>query len=66
MRCIVTCDPGTAPYCITRALIEAVRGNREEGLFFAGSNVGKIDRMRHVSELIEELMTEWRNTERHE
>ena len=61
MRCIVTCDPGTAPYCITRALIEAVRGNREEGLFFAGSNVGKIDRMRHVSELIEELMTEWRN-----
>lgn len=66
MRCIVTCDPGTAPYCITRALIEAVRGNWEDGLFFAGSNVGKIDRMRHVSELIDELMTEWRNAESHE
>ena len=61
MRCIVTCDPGKTPYCITRALIEAVRGNWEDGLFFCGGNVGRVDRMRHVSELIDELMTEWRN-----
>ena len=61
MRCIHTCDPATTPYCITRALMEAVRGNWEDGLFFCGSNVGQIDRMYHVSELIEELMTEWRN-----
>lgn len=66
MRCILPCDPGKAPYCITRALIEAVKGNWEDGLFFCGSNVGRLDRMRPVSELIDELMTEWRNTESHE
>lgn len=61
MRCIRTCDPAATPYCITRALIEAARGNREEGLFFCGGSAGRIDRMHHVSDLIEELMTEWRN-----
>lgn len=58
--CITSCKPSAIPYCITHALIEAVRGNREEGLFFCGANVGRLDRMRHVSELIDELMAEWR------
>ena len=46
------------PFCITHALIEAVKGNREEGLFFCGSNVGRLDRMMHVRELIDEIMGE--------
>ena len=33
-RCLKTCDPAKVPYCITHALIEAVKGNLEEGLFF--------------------------------
>lgn len=60
-RCLKSCDPASVPYCITRALIEAVKGNVEEGLFFCGANVGRLDRMRTVRELMEELETEWRN-----
>ncbi|SFG15325.1 NAD(P)H-dependent flavin oxidoreductase [Oribacterium sp. WCC10] len=54
-RCIKTCNPAQVPYCITRALIEAVKGNYEEGLFFTGDNVGRLDKMTTVPELIREL-----------
>ena len=60
-RCLKACDPAAVPYCITHALIEAVRGNVEEGLFFCGANVGRLDRMYTVRELLDELMTEWRS-----
>ena len=59
-RCLKTCDPAKVPYCITHALIEAVKGNLEEGLFFCGANVGRLDRMYTVRELMDELVTEWR------
>ena len=59
-RCLKSCDPASVPYCITHALIEAVRGNVEEGLFFCGANVGRLDRMYSVRELLEELTNEWR------
>ena len=59
-RCLKSCDPAKVPYCITHALIEAVQGNVEEGLFFCGANVGRLDRMRSVKELIDELMDDWR------
>ena len=59
-RCLKTCDPAKVPYCITHALIEAVKGNVEEGLFFCGANVGRLDRMYTVRELMDELVTEWR------
>lgn len=62
-RCITSCEPAAVPYCITHALIEAVRGNYEEGLFFCGGNVGRVDRMRHVKELIDEIMAECRAAE---
>ena len=60
-RCLKSCDPAKVPYCITHALIEAVKGNVEEGLFFCGANVGQLDRMRSVRELMDELVTEWRH-----
>ena len=59
-RCLKTCDPAAVPYCITHALIEAVKGSVEEGLFFCGEHVGRLDRMRTVRELMDELVTEWR------
>lgn len=62
-RCLKTCDPAKVPYCITHALIEAVKGNVEEGLFFCGANVGRLDRMRSVRELMDELVTEWRQNQ---
>lgn len=54
--CIKSCKKMDSIYCITDALINAVNGNYEEGLFFCGSNVGRVDRMMHVSELIDELV----------
>ncbi len=59
-RCIKTCKPAETPYCITRALIEAVKGNYEEGLFFCGSEIWRLDKLVHVRELIDELMKDWR------
>ena len=58
--CIKSCRPAETPFCITHSLIEAVKGNWEEGLFFSGSRVDLVDRMRTVPDLIDELMKEWR------
>ena len=62
-RCLKGCNPAQVPYCITHALIEAVKGNVEEGLFFCGANVGRLDKMRSVRALMDELMNEWRNNQ---
>ena len=34
-QCLKACDPRTAPYCITQALIRAVQGQVEDGLISA-------------------------------
>ena len=54
-RCIHSCDPGTVKYCITHALISAVEGNIEEGLFFSGANIGKLREIVTVQDIVEEL-----------
>lgn len=58
--CMKPCIPATTPYCISEALIHAVKGELDEGLVFAGSNAYRIDKIVHVSELIDEVMSEWR------
>lgn len=58
--CIKTCNPAETPYCISNALIQAYYGNREEGLFFGGSNTGKIKEIVTVKELIDELQEGWK------
>ncbi len=45
-------------FCIAQALVDAFRGNWEEGLFFCGSNVTRITRMETVDEIFEELFGE--------
>lgn len=60
VRCIHTCKPAETPYCINRALIAGFNGNYEEGLFFSGSNVGRINELTTVKALMEELSSEWR------
>lgn len=57
--CIHTCNPAETPYCINKALIEGYYGNYEEGLFFCGGNVGRINEMTTVKALMEELSSEW-------
>lgn len=60
-RCIKTCNPAETPYCITKALINAVKGNLDEGLIFCGSNVDKINKITTVKELMQELVQETEN-----
>ena len=45
-------------FCIAQALIDAFRGNWEEGLFFCGSNVTRVTRMEHVEDIIRDLFPE--------
>lgn len=54
-NCLEKCNPREVPYCITKALIEAVKGNLDQGLIFCGANVGRIDRIMSVHELMAEL-----------
>lgn len=55
-QCIRKCNPAETPYCITRALINAVKGDLENGLIFCGARVGEIREITTVPALIEELM----------
>lgn len=57
-NCIKTCNPKNTPYCITKALIEAVKGNVDEGLIFVGTNAYRVDKIVPVKELMEELVSE--------
>lgn len=59
LGCIKTCNPTQTPYCITRALVNAVKGNIEEGLVFVGSNAYKLDKIITVKELMDNLEEEF-------
>ena len=58
--CLVPCNPKTTPYCISGALIAAVQGDWENGLFFCGSNAGEITQLSTVSQQMDQIMEEWR------
>lgn len=58
--CLTGCKKNNEiPYCISRALIAAVTGDYENGLFFTGSNGDRIDKIVTVQELIDEIMGEY-------
>ena len=54
-QCLEKCNPKEVPYCITQALIHAVKGELEQGLIFCGENVSRIHEMTTVPELMREL-----------
>lgn len=54
-RCLAACNPAKAPYCISRALINAVNGNVDEGLIFCGSNVGRVNEITTVDNIFKEI-----------
>jgi len=56
-HCIKTCIPKQAPYCISLALINAQRGNLNEGFAFAGANAYRADKIVPVKSLMDELST---------
>lgn len=57
-NCIKTCHVKDAPYCITKALIDAVKGDIENGLVFCGSNVGRIHEIVPIADMMKELESE--------
>jgi len=57
-NCIKKCNPKETTYCISNALIEAVKGNVDNGLVFVGSNAYRIEKIISVKELIKELIEE--------
>lgn len=57
-NCLRTCIPEKAPYCIAQALLNAQKGNLDEGFAFCGQNVYRVDKIVHVSDLMDELVKE--------
>ncbi len=64
-RCLKTCNPAKTPYCIADALVNAKRGNIDNGLVFCGKNVSRVDRILSVNELIGNLRDEFAEASRH-
>ena len=54
-HCLEHCNPADIPYCITKALVNAVRGDLDNGLIFCGDNVDRIHEMTTVPALMDEL-----------
>ncbi|BCZ48915.1 2-nitropropane dioxygenase [Clostridium gelidum] len=57
-NCLTPCNPANTPYCISKALINAVNGNIDEGLIFCGENASRLTKMTTVKELMDELVSE--------
>ncbi len=57
-QCLEKCNPREVPYCITKALIDAVKGDVDHGLIFCGANVGRIHEITTVPKLMKELVGE--------
>lgn len=53
--CVQTCKPDETPYCITDALVNAVKGNLDEGLIFCGENAWHSQKMETVKEIMQEF-----------
>ncbi len=53
--CLTPCNPIATPYCITEALITAVKGDPIHGLVFTGSNGFRLDTIVSVHDLMNEL-----------
>lgn len=54
-NCLNHCNPLQTQYCITNALIRAVKGDTTNGLVFCGENAYKLDKITTVKEIFEEL-----------
>ena len=54
-HCLTPCDPRASSYCIAQALVNAYRGNLDEGYAMCGSNAWRINKVVSVGDLIEEL-----------
>jgi nitronate monooxygenase len=58
-KCIKTCDISKSPYCIIVALINALKGNFENGYAFAGANAFRATKIYSVKEVFQSLKNEY-------
>jgi len=54
-RCLRTCNPRKAPFCIAKALLATWSGDVEHGLFMTGCNVGAIKNIYPLAEFFRSL-----------
>ena len=57
-NCMETCNPSSTPYCISQALINAVNGDIDNALLFCGAEAYKINKIKTVKKVIDELISE--------
>jgi len=58
-HCIKTCNFKTSPYCIALALINAQKGDLENGFVFAGENAYRTKKIISVKELMNSILEEY-------
>jgi NAD(P)H-dependent flavin oxidoreductase YrpB (nitropropane dioxygenase family) len=57
-KCLRSCDPETAPYCIADAMFSAAGGDLDNAVVFCGADVVKINKIGSVKELLDGLVNE--------
>ncbi|EKD27631.1 MAG: hypothetical protein ACD_79C00650G0008 [uncultured bacterium] len=57
-RCLRTCDPKVAPYCIAKVLTNASNGLMDQAFAFSGINSYRCDKIVTVKELVSQLSRE--------
>jgi NAD(P)H-dependent flavin oxidoreductase YrpB (nitropropane dioxygenase family) len=57
-RCLKTCDPFAANYCIAQALVNAYRGNLDSGFAMCGANAYRVKKVTTIKALLNELTEE--------
>jgi NAD(P)H-dependent flavin oxidoreductase YrpB (nitropropane dioxygenase family) len=57
-KCLKTCEPKKAPYCIAKVLANAAQGKLGESFAFAGSNAYRCNEIVPVQALVEKLSEE--------
>jgi NAD(P)H-dependent flavin oxidoreductase YrpB (nitropropane dioxygenase family) len=61
-KCIKTCDITKSPYCIIIALINALKGNFENGYAFCGANAFRATKISSVKEIFQSLIKEYKES----
>lgn len=62
-RCLKTCDPSTAPYCIAEVLAKASEGRLDESFAFAGTNAWRCEEIVSVKRLIQTIVQEYESAD---
>ena len=59
-KCLKTCDYTKSPYCIFNALLNAAKGNMNNGYAFAGANAYLAEKIVSVKETFNSIMDEYK------